>query len=693
MTKRENIMKNNHALIDLIKQADLDGNLDVIFEKLPESDFWGDAKELLIDDDFAQDLSPTLFDAIRKNFGRIESKHAAVGLVCYALKVLKDGIAYDAAQKVVLQNAALCDQSTLLMSYKAFEARYKDEVISGDQFIAAKSLEGAVMTAILGSNQSLRFLAIGLLLTEFPPVPEEQDDPAFLPTMALRLLGHCYDLQPNSTDIAAKNTEYLYVNNIATRAEAQFVAGIVQLSDAFALPHEEPLLKKLKLARDHFQLAYNAEENRTDAELFAAVCDCFLSFLEGNHTQSEKRQNIEKAKKVLVERLLLLGKDPLAYSSNFEVSIVKILGMLDDWNEIVKQNIPDRVDIKPTMSIFAKFYYSLRNLEILGSLAKNIRDISISSIILPQIQNSFIKIQDIGQRLNTVLNDPQWRSVAPDTEISFYEIVLSSIKSLSSPKDLAAVQVRLVIEAAAKYKPEVASFILKSFDEGRDITEILIDVFDDSPNLESSEGPVQKILENLISSLPANFSDEYLKRRYLGIAIRHIVHYASTLFNAKQEDEFRFLFAEPNGLGKKAKEKDLEIHFYKRMLFQPIIKVEHQPDAVAPGRPDLSICFPDDIIFPIEVKKEDKDTSKENINNNYLAQAQTYASAQSGIGFLFVLDLTDKHLGTPIRNFKDNFYLDYKVVPNSTSQDCVIVVIFPANRFSPSDHSWKGRKN
>jgi hypothetical protein len=684
-------MQNNQTLIDAIIEADTYGNLNIIFEKIPENDIWEYTNELLTDDAFNQDFSPTLFRAVSQNFGKLKNKEVAVNLIRYALTVLKDGIAYEAVQKVILQNVAIYDQTALLMAYRVFHARYRDEVISGDKFIAAKSLEGAIMTAILSGDQGLFFSAIALLLTEFPPIPTTKDDSGLLPILALRLLGRCYDLHPNNVALANKNADFLFVNNIATKTEAQFTAGIVQLSDAFSSPHQDTLLlEKLKSARDYFQLAYHTEENRTDAELYIAICDCFLSVWENNQTASKKEQNIERATKILVERLLMLGKGSLSYSNNLEISIVKILSMLESWNELLIQNRPELSDIKSAMSTFAKFYYSLRNLELLGSLAKNIRDVSINSIVLPQIQNSFMNIQDIRERIASVLNDPYWRSAAPTAEISFYEIALKTIDGFSPPKASAAIQVRPLIEAAAQYRPEVAHFIQKSYSEGKDITEILMNVFDDSPNLKSSEAPIQKILENLTSSLPKTFSDEYLKVRYLGLAIRYIVNYASNLFNAKREDEFLFLFNEPPGLGKKATEGNLESHFYKVMRFQPNIKIEHQPQTIAPGRPDLCIRFPGEIIFPIEVKREDKDISKENINQKYLAQAQTYASAQSGIGFLFVLDVTDKQFGTPARNFRENFYLDYKVVPNSSYQDCVIVVIFPANRFSPSDHSWKG---
>jgi len=147
------------------------------------------------------------------------------------------------------------------------------------------------------------------------------------------------------------------------------------------------------------------------------------------------------------------------------------------------------------------------------------------------------------------------------------------------------------------------------------------------------------------------------------------------------------------GLGKKAVEGHLESHFYESMWISNWWGViRRQAVGVAPGKPDLFFSFLDVADFPIEVKREFNNISPAYIHDHYVAQAQSYGGGTRGISFLFILDLTTKTIGIPLPNVVDCCYVDHRDVPNEIHPDYVIVWIFSANRFLPSDHSWIRQK-
>ena len=114
--------------------------------------------------------------------------------------------------------------------------------------------------------------------------------------------------------------------------------------------------------------------------------------------------------------------------------------------------------------------------------------------------------------------------------------------------------------------------------------------------------------------------------------------------------------------------------------------VERQLKNETPGRSDLFFRWVHGVNFPIEVKVENKDISPQNIKQSYLAQPHLYATTTSQVSFLFVLDVI-------LKNQPGKFEADYWYIDSLDNSDTdypiyVIVVIFPANRFRPSDYSW-----
>ena len=161
--------------------------------------------------------------------------------------------------------------------------------------------------------------------------------------------------------------------------------------------------------------------------------------------------------------------------------------------------------------------------------------------------------------------------------------------------------------------------------------------------------------------------------------------YAIGAYNTNNSKLTRFLFSKKNkGLGEDAKEKDLQDHFYN--TFAPLGIVSNETSDQAPGRVDLGLEI-NGTRFPIEVKAEDRNVSRENIKKKWLSQAEAYAAATTNAGALLVLDTTAKSRRLHLPPIEDYCYVDRLEIPNARSSMCVVVIIIPANRFSPSDFS------
>lgn len=686
-------------LLDAISQADEQGNPAAIFGLLAEKMIW-DYSGLVFDNpERGLSHGPILLEGIGLSFGNLQYPLAAIQLIFRVLNTSSDGLVYNAAQRAALCSLPFITNEQAKQLYVVLENGYR-RTVDGDLFIAVNALEGAVMLCIFRNDKGLLLRAMGLLLTEFPPIPEDPYDPAYLSVSAIRLMGRCYDRNPTVSSIGEKIGEFVSNRNIAVANEACFNMGIVKLYEAFQSLDKPVLVTTLTSAKELFQTAYRGEENRTDAELFLAICKCYLSLLTFG-APDEVNEIIRQAKDVLAERLLLMGEDASPWAMEVEYHLVNLLTHFDTWAQQLSR--ANRwPDIKPPMSALAKAYTAIREYDAHGGVVAAASKAGTNIVMLPQLASQFIRIQEIEAKLEGVLADQVWLQTAPTHEIAFYELVLEEVRQSPLPKDDAAARLEHIRAAAERSDPEFAQKIVQLQAKGMETNEILIKLAWERVLQDSETGaekyaypPVSDILRNLSGDLQLKLGWESGSLRWK--CLRHAsgisAHYLYKLYTANCEGETKFLFAKPDGFGIEASEKDLENHFYRSFAFSvPAVAIEQQPQGIAPGRPDLAFRFPDNILFPIEVKREKADISHPNIHDSYLAQAQSYAAAQQQISFLFVLDVTPKKMGTPLMNVVDYCYVDERPIPGAQVPNYVIVIIVSANRLTPSAHSWQRKK-
>jgi len=102
---------------------------------------------------------------------------------------------------------------------------------------------------------------------------------------------------------------------------------------------------------------------------------------------------------------------------------------------------------------------------------------------------------------------------------------------------------------------------------------------------------------------------------------------------------------------------------------------------IAGGRIDVNISF-GSFNFSVEIKRDWKDCSFELLKSKYLGQAAEYLNTDVKIGFLMVLDLTDKSSG--IRSIESCIKVEVVKKVNDPVERAIVVLVVPGNRKTPS---------
>jgi len=696
-------------MIQAIKRAEEKKNPGEIFVSLPENLIWSNARSIF-DNPELSDYGPTLLQSIDEAFTSMNERDAACDLLLHILTSTTDKLIYGSAQHAVLHHSNMLEKKFVRQVYSLFESSYQYHKDGGDIFIAQLSLEGAVLLPVFRAEHGLLHRAISLLIEDFPPIPEEPSNAAYLPVKAVKLLGRCYDCVPKDSAIIQKIQECVQCSNYAVSTEARFVSGIISLYEAFSASDESTFLSTLDDAARHFNAAAVSEEKRTDAELLAAITRCYILLLKSASSR-EIREVVSYAEEVLAERLLVFGGLDTTEANIVEFRLVQMLTYLARWAETLSASTR-WTDLRPPLRVLADIYTAVREFDVSQPFFSKISKSTQAFVMLPYLHGRFVQIQEITSKIITIVSDMNWRELATPSEIAFYELILQMLQDTPSPKEWAATELEKVRMAAEKDDPALAEFISTFQQSGEDFSAGFVQLawhylqqerLAFSTENPLSEGPAKEICERIIPYLRETLSWDVhsLRWKFLVYAVRLTILYLIRVYRitpgeAAPED-VSFLFAEGieglNGRGQKAVEKDLENHFYRNIYMSNLFGgIERQSKSIAPGIPDLNFRFPGDIVFPIEVKREFKDISRANIQERYMTQSQSYAAAIHGVGFLFILDLTPKPLQTPLRDVVDCCYVDHRPVPDSTRKDLVVVVLFPANRPRPSDHSWKTPK-
>jgi len=681
------------TLREALYQADKLHDPRVIFDLLPEVEVFSQAEELLSNPDAGYLLGPTLIEAIQLRFDSLKERRRIFDVLLYALSHPSlDSLIYRYTQRAILFHSTKWQTIETRKFHSVFEDNYLQSQKQGDRYIAELSLEGCVWLPIYRQDEGLFLRAVSLLLTDFPELAENVGGNVDnLPVKAVKLLAHCYDFQPEYRSIRDKLLSLVKVNDQFILAEVHYSLGICSLYDAFKAVDAEGLKSALEQALKEFEGAEELEENRTDASLFGTITKCFLYLQNTPAGSTEAIEYVKTAQKLLFERLGAFPDDlPTTYSAA-EIEIVKLISYFEHW--ISHTFAFDELEPQPSLQLLAKAYAAIRETEFRSKLPTLAKETGSRLVLLPYTSSQFVKSQEVLSKLQKILSSSSLRLTATSPELEFYDLAFKALRDVTDPKDSATTRVEEIRVVAERTCPELAQSIDKWKNRGYDGVDLFVNVIweqmerDDLIDLQQQ--PVKDILKPLLAELNKILSPKYSHWSQLKLVLSFVTQYFLNVYNADATPDEKFLFKKPEGQGKEAKERDLQNHFYKVAQWQAQgIKCSSEVKNVAPGRPDLVLSSMG-TDFPIEVKCEDNNLDRKHIRDSYLAQSQTYVTALVQVGFLFILDITPKQFGIPLKDKTDYCYIDRIEVPGEITPTCVCVFIFPGNRFSPSGHSWK----
>lgn len=672
-----------------------------LFESVPEEAVWPHVASIVQNQENVYRAIALLL-SIESSFGTLRNRQSVIDAVLLSLDISVDDLVYEKAQRIVLRNFQYWQSGEIRKFLRKFEDGYQSNYRGPRLFIAELAIEGAILLPIFLGDSLKLAASIGLVRDEFPLLPDNRQAPAYLPLKVLKLLRYSFDVLNESEEIVRIFNDKLgSTNNTAVEAELAFSLGIVELRRAFQTDNSQALQDALQGAAKWFEQAQMLQENRTDAKLFLKINKLYIQLLYTSAVNPDNTISlIQDIQDIVVERFILNQARQL-YNELSEFKLVNFLGALQQWLELLR-GAPKWPDIKPPLSlladIYASFYQSSFEHDFTGKAIKS----AVDWIALPKLKSRFLEIQEIEAKLTDVLSDVAWCETVSQNKVEFYQYVLQEIKGTDPKAQTAAQWERL---QAAVNQHDLTKRLWESITKDKSLqdlnpTDILLQILAKQRTLHQdiNEPPnrqVREISEELLEQLHNYLEWETVSFKWymLQQAVRLVMNYYYQLSIEDNTEDFRFLYAEDRGgLGQRAKEGDLQKHFYDAIRWQTNIKLEYEPKNVAVGRPDLLIRYKDDIRFPIEVKCETKDISRENIRDKYLSQAQEYAADSNQVSFLFVLDTTIKEIGNPKQYMADYCYVDSIRSDVGGRNNCVVILIFRANRFSPSVHSWESHK-
>lgn len=202
----------------------------------------------------------------------------------------------------------------------------------------------------------------------------------------------------------------------------------------------------------------------------------------------------------------------------------------------------------------------------------------------------------------------------------------------------------------------------------------------------------QEALFSLMSKIDKVIPDYPIQKREIFFNIvEEIIRYVRSTLVGHEKKRFLFLYSSSeNGKGKMAVEQDLQESMYTFFEHSKIADgLDHEKAKfVNGGRVDI-VYKRDLITIPIELKKSINRPDEKTLEQNYIAQAQTYTAGYDQLGIFVLLELSDKSKEPP-PNFKDWFKIHH--LPPSTGQnvehpDYLISVVIPGNKTTPSAKS------
>ncbi len=474
-------------------------------------------------------------------------------------------------------------------------------------------------------------------------------------------------------------------SNGEVASQAYFCLGLIQLTNGTSQNNITKSLITLHESKQYFQSAIQSVENRIDAEFYLLLIDCCESLIN-NNTQLVKT-TFESLKKNILTRNLY----------EFDERNIELDFLFFQLTEQIKFSFETAVKAKTWLEIKPQIKILLDiNIEL-----KKIKDSTETNHFF--IERLFSNVlENVGNRIyevNLLSEKERLQSLLTDTKNSLIVDFINHIISLLPDTEIPQSENLELLSLLVKYDHDDG---LRNYEQLSDkrisseainmIQKLLQKDYNNLMPFKTGSITGQEVLISLRSQIEVLLPDYPLNKLEIFFkVIEEVIRYARISFVGNDKKRFNFLFAESeNGKGQNAIEQDLQdnmIVFFEHSNIADGLGHE-QAKFVDGGRVD--ILYKKDIItIPIELKKSPIRPTQQILEENYIAQAQTYTAGYEQLGVFVLLELSDKSIEPP-PNFKDWFRVHH-LKPHTNLPikfpDYIISVVIPGNRVLPSTRS------
>jgi hypothetical protein len=445
--------------------------------------------------------------------------------------------------------------------------------------------------------------------------------------------------------------------------EVWFELGMSYLLDALNSQEHGKALDNFLLAKDHFLKSLEIGIERPDAEAYYNA----LLILTSLSNPNEKLDY-----KVLIDKmsmsLTIYSAWHISQENNEWVSARNI--EISNWytlvskleNLLIHLSEPSWFEPKVVIETYLlKIYTSSR------AIFKRDKDGGLEKLIQPRIEGTLI-----NESSKIYLLD-EWIETQNDSIIK--EVALELKENLQRIKG----NHRFQTESYFGQLMSRLSWDNKtSFDQFL-VDRVLVDKLDINPIIE-------ELLIKLLKEVESNSSYKIDKvKRGFHILLNQSITFLESRMNLTQMNSPRVSYLYQNNPLPKEVALQGDLHDY---LFGNLnaANITVEKNDVAGGRIDVNVGF-SNFNFSVEIKRDLKDCSFETIRLKYLGQAAEYLGTDVKLGFLMVLDLTDKSSG--MRSIESNVKVEIVKKNNDPIERAIVVMIVPGNRKTPSKIKMK----
>jgi hypothetical protein len=504
-----------------------------------------------------------------------------------------------------------------------------------------------------------------------------------LQAIALKYLPFFAELRTDLTSEKIIELSDNYDGELAS--QAFFCLGLVQLTNTILQTNITECVITLEKAKHYFYAALQVTENRIDAEFY-------ILFIEWSEAVLSNDEKLSKAKFIELEKNLLfrnlyeltqtgLELDFLIFHLTEQIKTsFEIANKSKHWLEIPSQiqavfNIS--LEIRKLKDASPNPFFTER---IFSNIFVNL-EISIYQVNLLSERGHLLSLQTLSEDLRLKKFIEQMISLFPTNSNPYSE----------NPELLALLAENLGSESGLEQYKQINN---KSI--SKEVMDALRELLRKNQNnqLPFRTGSIigQEVfysLRNQIIKLLPNYSRNKCETFFK--IMEEVIRYARITFVGNEKKRFNFLFAESEGgKGQKAVEQDIQDSMFIFFEHSNIADgLDHEKAKFVDGG-RVDILYKKDLItIPIELKKSKDRPDQNSLEQNYIAQAQTYTAGYDQLGIFVLLELSDKSTESP-PNFKDWFKVHHLKASSNLPvkyPDYVISVVIPGNRTTPSSKS------